>query len=194
MAMLKRSMRLVLAIIKSYSSSISVTTNQKFKMNEEPIEKSQSELFPVGLRLSELVGEFSRGEVSLRLVASIVEKGELTPDFYAEISAYVEKIKAANRIDCEQAVDGDEKHALQNRERLLHQVGLIVLLLDTYWQLVDSGHEDLAELISADIISIRYELIEQLVMLLQPQSNAPTLIHVEYFESLLKRKEELILP
>ena len=168
----------------------------------EPTEESQpgkelestNELFPVGLELSELVAEFPREEISARLASIVVENDGITADFYRETSHFIERIKAETRIDWEKAVDDDEKHALSNRRQMLHQIGLIVLLLDTYWQLVDSDHEDLAAVLDGEIKSRRAELIYELTMLLEPRENAPTLINTDYFESILQKVEGLTAP
>ncbi len=157
---------------------------------DEPIEPSQ-ELFPVGVKLSELVDKFPREETASRLVAIMIENGEPTADFYQQTGEYAERIKTACQIDLEKAVDENEKHALGIRAQLLHQTGLIILLLDTYWQLVDSGHKDQAEILAAEISDKSDELLGQLEMSLLRIESSPTLIHQDYFVSIQKMVEGL---
>ena len=167
-------------------------------VNDEPMEGNESpqelenttEMFPVGPKLSELVAKFRDDTTADRLAENIVAAGEITEDFYHETGIFSSNIIAATESDWEKAVGTDEEVPLQLRRQILHQVGLIVMLLDSYWKIFDSGHEDIAEMLQSEIHSLRDELIYQLQQTLFDE----TLAHRDYFESILQKLEGLTTP
>jgi len=161
---------------------------EKFSGNEQELE-GKVEYFPVGLKLSELVAKYCDNEVSDRLKEIVISRNEkkLPKDFYAEMGIFSKKIIEDMENDWQKAIGTEEVHPLQLRQQVLLQVGQIVILLDTYWKIYDSGRQDLAEVLQGEIIELREELLEVLEQLLVDES----LLHRDYFESVMQKVGEL---
>ena len=146
------------------------------------------EAFPIFEKLSEIGREIGDAEARARFIELVVGSGELTGESLVASSQFIESIKVETGADVERAVGSDEKHALQIRQQILHQLAFIILLLDTRNDAEDAEKLKLAEELHEEAFNRLEEFATEMQNVLDDRS----LIQRQYFEKILQKVMEML--
>lgn len=158
-------------------------------MSNEEVEKTDpGEAFPEFERLSDIGREIGDAQARTQFSELVVSSGELSSESLAVFGQFVEGVKAETGADAEKAVDEHEKHALQVREQILHELAAIILLLDTRNDAEDAGKMELAK----ELNEKAYDRMGYFAAMMQGVLSDQSLIHREYFEKILQKVTDFL--
>jgi len=155
-------------------------------IEDEAINAGES--FPNFERLSEIGREAGDQLARSEFVNLLVSTGEVSGEVLVAANIYIESVKSASAAEVQMAVGDEEKYALQIKEQVLHQIALIIALLDASCDLEDSDNIEQSDQVREEALTRLEEFAAEMQNILDDKS----LIHREYFQTVLGQSMRIL--